>query len=114
MKIPQKPRDIERSRMDHLDGYNALISKMNKGDEESDEIRRLIHKYNEEEYIHWDDFRRKKIPYDHVAFWYLIRTLRNLRQIRIGEEKFYFCMPEAFQKQLHRIDKTSPASFDWL
>ncbi|HRX34604.1 MAG TPA: Fic family protein [Methanoregulaceae archaeon] len=114
MKIPQKPRDIERSWMDYLDGYNALISKMNKGDEESDEIRRLIHKCNEEEYIHWDDFRRKKIPYDHVAFWYLIRTLRNLRQIRIGEDKFYFCMPEAFQKQLHRIDKASPASFDWL
>jgi len=114
MKIPQKPPDIERSWMDYLDGYNALISKMNKGDEESDEIRRLIHKYNEEEYIHWDDLRRKKIPFDHVAFWYLIRTFRNLRQIRIGEEKFYFCMPEAFQKQLHRIDKASPASFDWL
>ncbi len=36
------------------------------------------------------------------------------REIRIGDEKFSYYLPEIFQKQLHRIDKASPASFDWL
>ncbi len=27
----------------------------------------LIHKYNEQEYIHWDDLRHKKIPYDPIT-----------------------------------------------
>ncbi|HUW85394.1 MAG TPA: Fic family protein, partial [Methanoregula sp.] len=76
----------------------------------------LIRKYNELEYIHWDDLRHKKIPYDPTIFWYVIRTMRSTKyqEIRIGEEKFYYYTPETFQKQLHLLDKASPASFDWL
>ena len=116
MKKPQKPPDIRRIWEDYLDKYNDLASRLNLGGEESEEIRRLVRKYNELEPVHWDDFRRKKTPYDPIAFWYLLRTLRNtnLREIRIGDEKFSFYIPEIFQKQLHRIDKASPASFDWL
>ena len=88
----------------------------NQKNEESEEIRRLIRKYNEQEYIHWDDLQRKNLPYDPVAFWFVIRTIRSTKypEIQIGDEKFPFCTPEKFQKQLHRIDKASPGSFDWL
>jgi len=116
MKKPQKPPDISRTWSDYLDPYNALVSKLHLGGPESEEIRLLIRKYNEQEYIHWDDLRYKKIPYDPVTFWFLIRSIRNtnLREIRIGNETFPFYNPEIFQKPLHRIDKASPASFDWL
>lgn len=116
MKKPQKPPDIGRMWSDYIDEYNALVAKLHRGGAESEVIRHLIRRYNEQEYIHWDDFRRKKIAYDPVTFWFLLRSTRNtyLREIRIGDEKFSFSIPETFQKQLHRIDKASPASFDWL
>jgi Fic family protein len=116
MKIPQKPPDFGRVWSDYLEKYNELANRVNQKNEESEEIRKLIRKYNEQEYIHWDDLRRKKIHYDSTAFWYVIRTIRSTkyREIRIGNEKFPFYTPENFLKQLHLIDKASPASFDWL
>ncbi|MHB8164004.1 MAG: Fic family protein [Methanoregula sp.] len=116
MKIPQKPPDFGRLWSDYLEEYNDLASRVNQKNEESEEIRNLIRKYNEQEYIHWDDLRRKKIPFDPIVFWFVIRTIRSTkyREIKIGNEKFPFYSPETFQKQLHRIDKASPASFDWL
>ncbi|MCX6690800.1 MAG: Fic family protein [Methanoregula sp.] len=113
MKKPQKPPDMSGS---FTDEYNEFVSGFYRGGKEAQEIGRLIRKYNELEYIHWDDLRYKKIPYDPTIFWYVIRTMRSTkyREIRIGEEKFYYYTPEIFQKQIHRIDKASPASFDWL
>ncbi len=116
MKIPQKPPDFGRVWSDYLEKYNDLANRVNQKNEGSEEIRKLIRKYNEQEYVHWDDLRRKKIPFDPITFWFVIRTIRstNYREIRIGDEKFPFYTPEIFQKLLHRIDKASPASFDWL
>ena len=116
MKIPQKPPDFGRVWSDYLEKYNELANRVNQKNEDYEELRKLIRKYNEQEYIHWDDLRRKKIPFDPIAFWFVIRTIRSTkyREIRIGDEKFPFYTPEIFQKQLHRIDKASPASFDWL
>jgi len=116
MKKPQKPPDFGRVWSDYLEKYNDLANRVNQKNEESEEIRKLIRKYNEQEYIHWDDLRRKKIPFDPITFWFVIRTIRSTkyREIRIGNEKFPFYTPENFQKQLHLLDKASPASFDWL
>jgi len=116
MKIPQKPPDFGRAWSDYQERYNNLANRVNQKNEDSEEIRKLIRKYNEQEYVHWDDLRRKKIPFDPITFWFVIRTIRSTkyREIRIGDEKFPFYTPETFQKQLHRIDKASPASFDWL
>jgi Fic family protein len=113
MKKPQKPPDISGS---FTDEYNDFVLRFYKEGKEGEEIKRLIRKYNELEYIHWDDLRYKKIPYDPIIFWYAIRTMRSTkyREIRIGDEKFPFYTPENFQKQLHLLDKASPASFDWL
>lgn len=116
MKKPQKPPDFGRVWSDYLEKYNDLASRVNQKNEESEEIRKLIRKYNEQEYIHWDDLRRKKIPFDPTTFWFVLRTIRStkFREIRIGDETFPFYSPENFSKQLHLIDKASPASFDWL
>ena len=116
MKKPQKPPDFGRVWSDYLDKYNDLANRVNQKNEESEEIRKLIRKYNEQEYIHWDDLRRKKIPFDPITFWFVLRTIRSTkyREIRIGDENFPFYIPENFSKQLHLLDKASPASFDWL
>ncbi|MDD1686108.1 Fic family protein [Methanoregula sp.] len=116
MKKPQMPPDFGRVWSDYQEKYYDLAQRMNQKNEDSEEIRKLIRKYNEQEYIHWDDLRRKKIPFDPIAFWFVIRTIRGTkyREIRIGDEKFPFYTPENFQKQLHLLDKASPASFDWL
>jgi len=119
MKKPQKPPNIE----DIWDDY-ALFKKyrafdanlLKKNSEEANEIYQLIRRFNEVEYIHWDDLRRKKIKYDVTFFWHHLRRNRGskFRRLRIGEEIFLFYTPETFQKQLHLLDKASPASFDWL
>ena len=85
MKKPQKPPDIGGS---FTDEYNEFVSRFYRGGKESQEIGRLIRKYNELEYIHWDDLRYKKIPYDPTIFWYVIRTMRSTkyREIRMGEQ----------------------------
>lgn len=116
MKKPQKPPDFGRVWTDYLDRYNDLATRVNRKDAESEELRKWIRKYNELEYIHWDDLRRKKIPFDPIAFWFLLRTIRSTkyREIQIGDEKFPYYSPEKFHKQLHLIDKASPASFDTL
>ncbi len=116
MKKPQKPPGFDRMWSDYLEKYNYLANRVNQKNEESAEIRKLIRKYNELEYVHWDDLRRKKLPFDPIAFWFVIRTMRSTkyREISIGDEKFPFYSPEKFDKQLHLIDKASPASFDRL
>lgn len=113
MKKPQTPPDMAGS---FTDEYNEFVNRFYHGGEEGEKIGRLIRKYNEREYIHWDDLRRKSLPYDPKIIWYAIRTIRStkFREVRIGDEKFWFYMPEIFHKQLHLIDKASPASFDWL
>jgi Fic family protein len=113
MKKPQTPPDMRGSITDE---YNEFVHRLHHGGEDGKKIGRLIRKYNEHEYIHWDDLRRKDIPYDPKLLWYALRTIRSTkyREVRIGEEKFWFYLPEIFQKQLHLIDKASPASFDWL
>lgn len=115
MKTPQKPpQPYIPGRFS--EDYRSFLLQIHEKGEETEEIRRLIRKYNELEYVHWDELRRKKIPCDITMFWNVIRNLRSTkyRKIQIGDEKFLFYSPEIFQKQLHRIDKASPASFDWL
>jgi Fic family protein len=116
MKKPQKPPAFDKLWSDYLEQYNDLASGVNQQTEESEELRSLIRKYNEQAYIHWDDLRRKKLPVDPVVFWYLIRIIRSTkyREIRIGDEKFPYYTPEKFQQQLHNLDKASPAAFDWF
>jgi Fic family protein len=116
MKKPQKPPSFDKLWADYLDEYNTLAAKVHRKDAESEELRKLIRRYNEQEYIHWDDLRYKKLAFNLTVFWYVIRSMRSTkyRELRVGSEVFYFYTPEQFQKQLHKIDKASPASFDWL
>jgi Fic family protein len=118
MKKPQRPPDLKDVWEDKklFAEYQAFNSNALKNNDDAREIHQLIRRFNETEYIHWDDFRRKKIKYNPNFFWHLLHRSRRSRfhELIIGGENFLFSTPESFQKQLHLIDKASPASFDWL
>ncbi len=116
MKKPQEPPDFTRVWKDYQDTYNYLASLVNQKNEESEKIRDLIRQNNELEYIHWDDLRKEKVPFDPVAFWFVLQAIRSTKcsKIEIDDEIFSFCIPEKFQKHLFQIDKASPATFDRL
>ncbi len=84
--------------------------------EREKELKPIVRKFNDTEYIHWDDLKHRKLPYDPALIWFLLRIGRDghYSYITIHETRFRFQMPGSFQKQLHLIDKASPASFDWL
>lgn len=112
MKKPQKPPERDKIPREAI----SFVSQMYDRSDESGKIRKLLRSFNELEYIHWDDLRRKKIPYDPIYIWFALWQIRNTKNriIRISDELFRFYIPEKFHKQLHLIDKASPASFDWL
>jgi Fic family protein len=118
MKKPLKPPEIEDvwENRKLFDEYRAFNAKASKNTDEAKEIHQLIRRFNEVEYIHWDDLRRKKIEYNPILLWHLLERNRRskFRKLQIGDEQFLFNSPEKFQKQLHLIDKASPASFDTL
>jgi Fic family protein len=84
--------------------------------ERENELKPVVRKYNDADYTHWDDLQHKKLPYDPALIWFLLRVGRDghYSSITLHETRFRFLMLGAFQKQLHLIDKASPASFDWL
>ncbi|KQC05336.1 MAG: hypothetical protein APR53_08120 [Methanoculleus sp. SDB] len=116
MKIPEKPRDPNIIFENAGEKFSGFFLAYSIGDEKSAAIREYVRKYNELHYTHWDDLKRKKIPYDTELFWLLLKVLRRekLKKIGIGDETFTFVMLEKFQRKLHQIDKESPAPIDAL
>lgn len=113
-RIPQKPPDEKVLLATHSQQFMDLLLQYHKSEPEAGEIAALVRKYNELEYVHWDELRRKKLPADPGAFWLLLKFLRSsqFRTIRIGPESFGFAVLERFQQALHLVDKSSPATFD--
>lgn len=116
MKLPQAPPDTETILRDHRNEFLALLSSYSHRDDRSREIRDLVRRYNEQDYIHWDELRRRPLPASPAAIWLLLQTLRQgkVQEIRLDGETFRFAVIEKFSKELHQIDKSSPAAIDWL
>lgn len=116
MKIPQSPPGIDALKDDLRTEFISLLSSYSGRDDRSRNIRELVRRYNEQDYIHWDDLRRRPLPASPEAVWTLLQSLRQgkYQEIRLGEEAFRFAVIEKFNKELHQIDKSSPATIDWL
>ncbi len=116
MKIPEKAPDERELTEKHFRAIGDMLHIYPKSDEKATEIKRLVRKYNDSEYIHWNDLRRKKLPVEPGAFWLFLKILRrgSYRSVPIDKENFLFIMLGKFNRELHLIDKASPASFDWL
>lgn len=116
MKIPQKPPDPAKKWETSFQEMQKLLSLTYDRSEGSAGILDLVRKYNGSEYIHWDELRRKELTDDPESIWALLKTLREgeYSKIQIGKEFFRFIVLDRFAKQLHQIDKASPASLDRL
>jgi Fic family protein len=115
MKIPEKPPKFTDLSKNH-DLISLALTSFSGTDEKSDELRKLVRKYNEDEYVHWDNLRRKKLQFDPNAIWWLLFFQRSskFKTVIVGNKTLKFIVLNKFQKQLHLIDKGSPSSFDSL
>lgn len=116
MRIPEKPPGNALALPENSQKMMEIFSAYNENDEKSEEIRTIVRKYNEDDYIHWDILKRKKLPYDPKIIWWFLRLLRKgkYRSITIGKTDLRYIVLDKFQKNLHSIDKSSPSSFDSL
>ena len=116
MKVPQSPPDTGTIWKEFRDIFASLGSVESVGGSQSKEIRELVRRYSELQYLPWDELRRRPLPVAPEVFWALLRFPREgkLRELHIGSETFRFAVIEKFQKELHLIDTSSPATVDWL
>ena len=116
MKIPQSPPDTGTVWKQYPEIVRSLVSPESVGGGQSKEIRELVRRYSELQYLPWGELRRQPLPVASEVFWALLQFPREgkSRELRIGDETFRFVVIEKFQKELHLIDKSSPATIDWL
>lgn len=113
MRIPEKSPDTNVLYGKYGEEFPNFILAYSRGDKE---IGNYVKRYNETRYIHWDDLRRRHLPFKQDLFWLLLKFIRNYASvsISIGEESFKFVILGKFQRKLHQIDKESPAPIDSL
>ncbi|WAI00533.1 Fic family protein [Methanogenium organophilum] len=113
MRIPEKSPDMYILSEKYGQEFSNFFIAYIRGDEE---IAKYVSEYNKFRYIHWDDLRRRDLPFQRELFWMLLKTIRNPASVKIniGDELFTFVALEKFQWKLHQIDKESPAPIDSL
>ncbi|MBT8508735.1 hypothetical protein AZH53_09990 [Methanomicrobiaceae archaeon CYW5] len=113
MRTPEKPPDANALYAHYGEKFSNFFLAYTTGDEE---ITEAVKRYNEARYIHWDDLKRQPLPFEPKLFWLLLKYIRNYgaAAIDIGDESFKFMMLGKFQRELHLIDKASPAPLDAL
>jgi Fic family protein len=116
MRIPEKSPDTVALYEKNKEEFSNFLQVFYQRDRYSEEIREYVSKYNDKRYIHWDDLKRKKIPFKRELFWLLLKVIRNYAAFTttIGDESFMFVALDKFQRELHLIDKESPAPIDAL
>lgn len=113
MRIPETSPDVRALSEIYGQKFSEFFIAYIRGDEE---IAKYVLQYNKDRYIHWDDLRRRELPFQRELFWLLLKTIRNSdsSKINIGDESFTFVALEKFQRKLHQIDKESSAPIDSL
>ena len=113
MRIPEKSPDVNALYEKYGEEFSNFFMAYSRGDKE---IGNYVKRYNETRYIHWDDLWRRHLPFKQELFWLLLKFIRNIAtvSISIGEESFKFVILGKFQRNLHQIDKESPAPLDSL
>jgi Fic family protein len=97
MKIPEKPRPIK----------TIFEEKLSKGSGLSPDegTLRLVKRYNEE-YIHWDELRRKSLPVDPEYVWALIKLSRasQSKHFGIADIALTYNITSHSQRIIHLLD----------
>lgn len=103
MKIPQKPPDYERLCTEaRMAGRNHEIT------------QRHWCAGHEDDYLHWDDLRRRTPPegLTHEEWWLDMKRIRRNLEMPLplhdkGGRPFLFSIPDSFARQLHEIDRNA-------
>lgn len=98
MKMPQKPKP-----------YLAALPKaldLQAGNEGA--IIELVQRYNED-YVHWDELRRKEVPIEPEALWALMKMARAARSRRISFNDIHvsYCTTNGSQRIMYLLDTAS-------
>lgn len=100
MKIPKTPPKVNQI----LDKSHAKVFSLL----EDKQIRELITKYNQE-YVHWEQLRYKKIPNDENPefIWALLKVFRNQQYkiFKFNGWHFPFVLLDDSLRKLHLLDK---------
>lgn len=97
MKMPQRPK----SKLQILSDKGAAITELAADPESS----QLVKRYNDE-YIHWDELRRKDLKQDPEAIWGLMKLLRSsqCKHIALGDLTLSYNTTNSSQQILHMLD----------
>lgn len=97
MKMPETPRPLK----------SIFEEKLSKGTElpPDQETLRLVSRYNEE-YVHWDELRRKSLPVDPEYVWALMKLARmsHSRHIHIMDITLTYNITGQSQRVVHLLD----------
>lgn len=68
----------------------------------------LINKYNDR-YLHWEELKHRKIPFDTITTWNIMKMSRilNAKSLKFGNWVFKYTLIDEFQENLHILDKSA-------
>jgi Fic family protein len=69
------------------------------------QMQELVAKYNQE-YVHWDELRHRKLPVEAEKLWALIKSSRTLqaKRVEFGEWTFRYVLSGDTLRKLHLLD----------
>jgi Fic family protein len=73
-----------------------------------DQVADLVNKYNER-YLHWEELKHRKIPFDPIIIWNIMKISRILKanSLKFGNWVFRYTVIDEFQEKLHILDKSA-------
>jgi len=100
MRIPEKPKDMRKLLKKHEGEIFKLLRRK--------DIMDIVAKYNKE-YIHWDEFRYKKLPskIQPEFVWALMKIFRREghKFFKFGKNMFRYSLLDDILKNVHVLDK---------
>jgi Fic family protein len=97
MKMPQKPRPISQIYKEKGVILTKAMGEMLQSD--------LLKKYNEE-YLHWDELRRRDLTTDPEIFWAMMKIIRagQYTKVAIGDLTLFYNSTASSQHIMHVLD----------
>ncbi len=110
MKIPEKPKDISEVMKSILTDKVNIFKLL-----DDVQISSFITKCNQE-YIHWDQLRRKEIPKDvsKEEIWAILKIFRSqqYKLFKFNEWQFKYILLGDVQRKLHLLDKGAAGNLE--
>jgi Fic family protein len=96
MKLPKPPEFSKET----LEEAGKLLH--------DDQVADLVNEYNER-YLHWEELKYRKISFDPIIIWNIMKISRILKakSVKFGNWVFKYTIIDEFQEKLHILDKSA-------